>query len=47
MADFLQGPRIQVIKAAFHANGDPAFLHPPEQFHSSIFNPLSDERGRR
>jgi hypothetical protein len=30
VADLLQGPWIQILKATFHANRDPAFLHPPE-----------------
>jgi hypothetical protein len=47
MANLLQRPRIQIIKTAFHANGDPAFLHPPEQFNPSSFDLLSDEGGRR
>jgi hypothetical protein len=30
MADLLQCPRLQIIKAPFYANGDPSFLHPPK-----------------
>ena len=47
MTNLLQGPRIQLIKATFHANGDPAFLHPPDQLNPSFFNFMSDERSRR
>ena len=47
VADLLQGPWIQILEATFHANGNPAFLHPLEYFYSNIFDPLSDERGWR